>query len=170
MRTFSQKNQSMKFWIFYFFLLFLKKSAHLKIINYFHKISHFAPKSQIITPSTFLKSGGVFINPHFDSRTRLQPWSRTTTVRNVLQDAKEFVRQATRMLFRQVIRLVSRQMIRKVFRQVIRFVFLVFFGWKIPLAKVVDFDPLGALSGPGAPDPDVALFQLSLSMEFLIFR
>ena len=35
---------------------------------------------------------------------------------------------------------------------------------------MVDFDPLGALSGPGAPDPDVTRFQLSLSMEFLIFH
>ena len=43
-------------------------------------------------------------------------------------------------------------------------------SWKNPLAKVVDFDPLGALSGPGAPDPDVTRFQLSLSMELLIFR
>ena len=29
-------------------------------------------------------------------------------------------------------------------------------SWKNPLAKVVDFEPLGALSGPGAPDPDLA--------------
>ena len=28
------------------------------------------------------------------------------------------------------------------------------------LAKVVDFVPLGALSGPGTPDPDLAHFQL----------
>ena len=27
-------------------------------------------------------------------------------------------------------------------------------SWKNPYAKVVDFVPLGALSGPGAPDPD----------------
>ena len=33
-------------------------------------------------------------------------------------------------------------------------------SWKIPLAKVVDFEPLGALSGPGAPDPDLAHFQI----------
>ena len=31
---------------------------------------------------------------------------------------------------------------------------------KNPLAKVVDFEPLGALSGPGAPDPDLAHFQI----------
>ena len=30
---------------------------------------------------------------------------------------------------------------------------------KNPLAKVVDFEPLGALSGPGAPDPDLARFR-----------
>ena len=35
-------------------------------------------------------------------------------------------------------------------------------GWKNPLAKVVDFVPLGALSGPGAPDPDLAHFQFNL--------
>ena len=29
-----------------------------------------------------------------------------------------------------------------------------------PLAKVVDFEPLGTLSGPGTPDPDLAHFQI----------
>ena len=29
-----------------------------------------------------------------------------------------------------------------------------------PLAKVVDFVPLGTLSGPGPPDPDLARFQI----------
>ena len=33
-------------------------------------------------------------------------------------------------------------------------------SWKNPLAKVVDFEPLGALSGPGAPDPDLLHFQI----------
>ena len=33
-------------------------------------------------------------------------------------------------------------------------------SWKNPLAKVVDFEPLGALSGPGAPDPDLTHFQI----------
>ena len=28
------------------------------------------------------------------------------------------------------------------------------------MAKVVDFVPLGALSGPGAPDPDLATFHI----------
>ena len=32
---------------------------------------------------------------------------------------------------------------------------------KNPLTKVVDFEPLGALSGPGAPDPDLAHFQIT---------
>ena len=31
-----------------------------------------------------------------------------------------------------------------------------------PLAKVVDFVPLGALSGPGAPDPDLDHFQCTV--------
>ena len=31
---------------------------------------------------------------------------------------------------------------------------------KNPLAKVVDFEPLGALSGPGAPDADSARIRL----------
>ena len=31
---------------------------------------------------------------------------------------------------------------------------------KNPLAKVVDFEPLGALSGPGPPDPDVDRFHI----------
>ena len=35
-------------------------------------------------------------------------------------------------------------------------------GWNIPLAKVVDFVPLGALFGPGAPDPDLDHFQCNL--------
>ena len=29
-------------------------------------------------------------------------------------------------------------------------------GRTIPSAKLIDFVPLGALSGPGAPDPDLA--------------
>ena len=33
---------------------------------------------------------------------------------------------------------------------------------KKTLAKVVDFVPLGALSGPGAPDPDLAHSQFNL--------
>ena len=33
-------------------------------------------------------------------------------------------------------------------------------GWNIPLAKVVDLVPFGALSGPGAPDPDLARFSV----------
>ena len=32
-------------------------------------------------------------------------------------------------------------------------------GWKKPLPKVVDFEPLGALFGPGAPDADLAPFR-----------
>ena len=31
---------------------------------------------------------------------------------------------------------------------------------KKPLAKVVDFEPLGALLGPGAPDADLAPIRL----------
>ena len=37
--------------------------------------------------------------------------------------------------------------------------------WKNPLAKVLDFEPLGALSGPGTPDPDLFIFKLKLSVE-----
>ena len=33
---------------------------------------------------------------------------------------------------------------------------------KKTLAKVYDFVPLGALSGPGAPDPDLSHFQFNL--------
>ena len=33
---------------------------------------------------------------------------------------------------------------------------------KKPLAKVVDFVPLGALSGAGAPDPDLGHFQFNV--------
>ena len=32
--------------------------------------------------------------------------------------------------------------------------------WKNPSAKVFDFEPLGTLSGPGTPDPDLAHFQI----------
>ena len=35
---------------------------------------------------------------------------------------------------------------------------------------MIDFVPLGALSGPGAPDPDLVGFILKLSTEFLIFH
>ena len=35
-------------------------------------------------------------------------------------------------------------------------------SWKNPLATVVDFVPLGALSGPGAPDPDLARFRIKV--------
>ena len=96
-----------------------------------------------------------------------KPLCMDSKLRNAFQDAKNLVRKVTRMIFRQVIRVVSRQMIRKVFRQVIRLVFLLFVGWTIPLAKVVDFDPLGALSGPGAPDPDVARFQIKVKHGIL---
>ena len=40
-------------------------------------------------------------------------------------------------------------------------------GWNIPLAKVVDFVPLGALSGPGAPDPDLARFHIRVKHGIL---
>ena len=35
-------------------------------------------------------------------------------------------------------------------------------GWNIPLAKVVDFVPLGAIFGPGAVDPGLAHFQINV--------
>ena len=35
-------------------------------------------------------------------------------------------------------------------------------GCNIPLAKMVDFVSLGALFGPGAPDPDLLHFQFNL--------
>ena len=38
-------------------------------------------------------------------------------------------------------------------------------SWRIPLAKVVHFEPLGALFGAGAPDPDLA--RLGFSIEFM---
>ena len=38
-------------------------------------------------------------------------------------------------------------------------------GWHIPLLKMVDFEPLGALLGPGAPDPDLLRFVLRLSVQ-----
>ena len=49
------------------------------------------------------------------------------------------------------------------------------FGWtfgrlngrNIPWAKVVDFVPLEALSGPGAPDPDLARFHVTVKHEIL---
>ena len=34
---------------------------------------------------------------------------------------------------------------------------------KNPLAKMVDLMPLGAFSGPGAPDPDFALFHVRVT-------
>ena len=36
-------------------------------------------------------------------------------------------------------------------------------GWNTPLAKVVDFVPLGAISGPGSPDPDLARFHMNVT-------
>ena len=38
-------------------------------------------------------------------------------------------------------------------------------GWQTPLPKVIDFEPLGALLGPGAPDPDLLRFVLKLSVR-----
>ena len=38
---------------------------------------------------------------------------------------------------------------------------------KKPLAKVVDFVPLGALSGPGAPDPDLTRFHIKVKHRIL---
>ena len=36
-----------------------------------------------------------------------------------------------------------------------------------PLPNVVDFVPLGALSGPGAPDPDLARFHITVEHGIL---
>ena len=36
-----------------------------------------------------------------------------------------------------------------------------------PLAKVVDLVPLGALSGPGPPDPDLAHFRIEVKHGIL---
>ena len=38
-------------------------------------------------------------------------------------------------------------------------------GWNIPWTKVVDFESLGALLGPGAPDPDLLRFVLKLNAQ-----
>ena len=38
---------------------------------------------------------------------------------------------------------------------------------KIPWQKVIDFEPLGALSGPGPPDPDLAQFRIEVKHEIL---
>ena len=35
------------------------------------------------------------------------------------------------------------------------------------MAKVVDFEPLGALSGPGPPDPDLARFHIRVKHGIL---
>ena len=40
-------------------------------------------------------------------------------------------------------------------------------GRKIPLAKVVDSVPLGALSGPGAPDSDLARCHIKVKHGIL---
>jgi len=46
--------------------------------------------------------------------------------------------------------------------------------WKVEwlkntLAKVVDFVPLGALSGPGPPDPDLARLQIDYKWKIIDF-
>ena len=38
---------------------------------------------------------------------------------------------------------------------------------KKPLVKVVDLVPLGALSGPGPPDPDLAQFRIEFKHGIL---
>ena len=40
-------------------------------------------------------------------------------------------------------------------------------GWKKPLVKVTDFLPLGPLSGPGPPDPDLAQFRIEVKHRIL---
>ena len=35
--------------------------------------------------------------------------------------------------------------------------------WTNPLAKVIDFVPLEAISGPGSPDPDLARFHIKVT-------
>ena len=42
-----------------------------------------------------------------------------------------------------------------------------FNGRKKPLAKVVDLVPLGALSGPGPPDPDLVQFRIDVKHGIL---
>ena len=39
--------------------------------------------------------------------------------------------------------------------------------WTNPLAKVVDFVPLEAISGPGSPDPDLAQFRIEVKHGIL---
>ena len=63
---------------------------------------------------------------------------------NIFQDA-----------FREIFRMVFRGVSQKVFQEAFRKI-----GWlEKPLAKVVDFETLGPLSGPGAPDSDLGRFQ-----------
>ena len=40
---------------------------------------------------------------------------------------------------------------------------------KKPYAKAVDFIPLGTLFGPGAPDPDLARFQIYHKWKIIDF-
>ena len=64
----------------------------------------------------------------------------------------EVFRDAFRLVFRGVFRLAIQEVFREAFRKI---------GWlKKTLAKVVDFVPLGALSGPGAPDSDLGRFHI----------
>ena len=42
-------------------------------------------------------------------------------------------------------------------------------SWKETLAKVVDLVSLRALFGPGAPDPDLARFQIHYKWKFIDF-
>ena len=59
-------------------------------------------------------------------------------------------------VFQEIVREAFQEVIQEVFRDAFQKI-----GWlKKPLAKVVDFVPLGALSGPGPPDPDLAHFQI----------
>ena len=57
--------------------------------------------------------------------------------------------------FREIFRKVFRDAIQKVFQEAFRKIGRL----KKPLAKVVDFAPLGPLSGPGTPDSDLDRFQ-----------
>ena len=76
--------------------------------------------------------------------------------RNAFRDAvQEVFRQVFQDAFREIFRKVFRDAIQKVVQEAFRKI-----GWlKKTLAKVVDFEPLGPLSSPGAPDSDSGRFQ-----------
>ena len=69
-------------------------------------------------------------------------------------------------LLHTLLHIVLQEVFQEVFQKVFQQNFGRLNGWQNPSAKVIDFVPLGVLSGPGAPDPDLGISWYIDSWDF----